>query len=104
MFFNSLLMVKDFGSREFTTDNTFMTNADVPTIAFRDLVENPVNPSTGKPINNLGKAGDLRILLTPWDTAVNNGNTFTESLWIQVDHDALDIDRWTEIPADQAEK
>jgi YidC/Oxa1 family membrane protein insertase len=46
---NSLLLVKDFNN-EFTlnTDNTFMTNADVPHIAMKDLVEKLINPFTRK--------------------------------------------------------
>ena len=47
-----LLMVKDFGSETFTENKEFMTNADVPTIAFSGLIENPVNPYTGKPIHS----------------------------------------------------
>ena len=49
---NPLLMVKDFNAKEYTTDNTFMTNADVPVLACDDIIENPVNPYTGKAIQN----------------------------------------------------
>ncbi len=53
-----LLMVKDFtdsdgaekSPREFTVDNSFMTNADVPALAFDGIVQKPVNPWTGKAI------------------------------------------------------
>lgn len=53
-----LLMVKDFtdsegakkGPREFTVDNSFMTNADTPYLAFEGIVQQPVNPWTGKAI------------------------------------------------------
>ena len=50
--FHCLLMVKDFGaSGEMREDQTtFMTNADVPSIALKGIVENPVNPFTNKPI------------------------------------------------------
>jgi len=45
----ALLMVKDFDA-EFTlaTDNSFMTNADVPHIAAAGIVHNVINPFTGK--------------------------------------------------------
>jgi hypothetical protein len=48
-FYTALLMVKDFDS-EFTleTDNSFMTNADVPHIAVAGLVKDFKNPFTGK--------------------------------------------------------
>jgi hypothetical protein len=50
--FNPLLLVKDFhASGGIKTDNTFMTNADVPFLAFRGQIENPVNPFTGREIS-----------------------------------------------------
>ena len=53
MHFNPLLMVKDFNQNEtFKTDETIMTNGDVPVIATKDLVEKPVNPYTNKLITN----------------------------------------------------
>lgn len=50
-----LLMMKDFTGaedkgREWTVDNSFMTNADVPALAFGGIVQKPVNPWTGKEI------------------------------------------------------
>ena len=32
-----------------------MTNADVPTIACKDIIEHPINPYTGNEINNKNK-------------------------------------------------
>ncbi|MCR4798620.1 MAG: hypothetical protein K5853_09305, partial [Lachnospiraceae bacterium] len=46
--FRALLMVKDFDATGFTTDDTFMTNADVPVLTLNGLVEDPVNPFTKK--------------------------------------------------------
>lgn len=50
-----LLMMKDFTSaedkeREWTVDDSFMTNADTPSLAFEGIVQKPVNPWTGKEI------------------------------------------------------
>ena len=51
-----LLMVKDFAdsasqrARELTVNDSFMTNADTPALAFEGIVPNPVNPWTGKAI------------------------------------------------------
>ena len=56
---NPLLMVKDFGASGFTVDDTFMTNADVPTIALEGIINDPVNPFTGKKINSDSKNGPL---------------------------------------------
>ena len=50
-FFNPILLVKDFNSNgEIKTDMSFMTTADVPIIAFKDIINNPINPFTGNAI------------------------------------------------------
>ena len=54
--YKALLLVKDFGSTELKTDDTFMTNADTPSLAFEGLIDNPVNPFTGKKLT--GDAGN----------------------------------------------
>lgn len=57
---NPLLMVKDFNARgTLHTDDTLMTNADVPTLATENVIENPVNPFTGVPISNDDKSEDV---------------------------------------------
>ena len=55
MLYKALLLVKDFGGTELTTDPTFMTNADTPSIALEGLIEDPVNPFTGNKITNEAK-------------------------------------------------
>ncbi len=55
MTYKSLLLVKDFGSTELTTDSSFMTCADTPSIAFEGLIEDPVNPFTGSKITSEAK-------------------------------------------------
>jgi len=92
-----LLMVKDFGSREFTVSDAFMTNADVPTLAVDQLIENPVNPFTGKSINNDEKyAHDQMIILSDeWSTVTNSGNTFLPSKWAAVKDNIWEKDNWS---------
>lgn len=92
-----LLLVKDFGSAEFTTCDDFMTNADVPTLAFEGLIENPVNPFTGKEINSDEKtAHDQYVCLSRlWDTSTNNGNTFIPSAWAKVSGNVWDKNSWS---------
>ena len=47
--FNSLFMVKDFNaSGTLVTNDNFMTCADVPLILTEKIIENPLNPFTGK--------------------------------------------------------
>ena len=95
--FFPLLMVKDFGSRGFTTSYEFMTNADVPALAADSLIENPVNPFTGKAINSDEKyAHDQMISLSgEVDVATNNGNTFLPSGWVSVKEDIWNKQNWT---------
>jgi hypothetical protein len=60
--FNPLLMVKDFdASGPLRTDNTFMSNADVPSLALHGLIDNPKNPYTGNMINMDAKQRPLYI-------------------------------------------
>ena len=96
-FYYPLLMVKDFGNKEFTISNEFMTNADVPTIATEGLIDNPINPFTGKEINSSEKtAHDQYIIMSDdWDVMENNGNTFLPSKWGSVKDNLWDREQWT---------
>jgi len=49
--YHALLLVKDFMSKgEFSVDTKFMTQGDVPTIAMKDLIDNPINPFSSNTI------------------------------------------------------
>ena len=99
--FFPLLMVKDFNSTGFVASDTFMTNADVPTLAMADLIQNPKNPFTGNTINSNEKnAHDQFILMhanldTDWSVDYNNGNTFLPARWIRIHDNIWDKDNWT---------
>ena len=95
--FYPLLMVKDFNCDEFNTSYDFMTNADVPTLATRDLVDNPTNPFTGKPINSNEKNAHDQFLIMSfnWHVDENNGNTFLPSSWASVRDNLWDKNNWT---------
>ncbi len=58
---NPLFMFKDFYSDEFTVSNEFMTNADMPTLALKGIVDEPVNPYTGNPITDEYKKGKILV-------------------------------------------
>ncbi len=104
--YNCLLMVKDFDAEGFTTDNTFMTNADVPTIALEGIIDDPVNPYTGNPINSDLKSGDLYVSYYPiedetlWNPDYNQGNQFTyadDCVWLKViNGNIFDPDNWVQ--------
>ncbi len=94
--FNCSLLVKDFNAKGFETDNTFMTNADVPTIAFQDVVDDPVNPFTGKAIDSSYKQNNkLELHMgVNFNVGSNNGFTFLPDHWFSVHDNIFDMDNW----------
>ena len=92
-----LLMVKDFNSKGFTVSEEFMTNADVPSLAVEGIIENPVNPFTGKLITSDEKYAHEQIIIRSGiiDTAENTGTTFQPSTWASVKDDIWNQDNWT---------
>ena len=95
--YNPVLMVKDFGSKGFFEDPRFMTNADVPSLAAADLIDSPINPATGNPINDSPKTDpELFIKHTEtWDIRKNNGNTFLPGDWYAFrGDDIFDLSAW----------
>ena len=62
---NPILFVKDFNADGMLkTDNSFMTNADVPFLAISGQIENPVNPFTGKEITMEAKKNPQYIAIS----------------------------------------
>lgn len=94
-----LLLVKDFDAKgPLSTDMDFMTNADAPTLAMRDIIEDPVNPFTGNPVNDdLKKNGSLYVTdsLHHW-IQDNPGTTFNtnDARWWTVHDNIFDMDNW----------
>ena len=94
---NPLLMVKDFGaSGDPVTDPRFMTNADVPALATRELIRDPVNPFTGKPLTSDAKNAPELFISTSddWDVGMNGGTTFLPAPWISVHDDIFREENW----------
>ena len=99
MVFKSLLLVKDFDSTELTVDNTFMTNADTPTLAFNDAVENPVNPFTGNEINSEAKDTKDHYIAQPGNNTIedydNDLRQYFNITWIGFrGEDTFDLNAW----------
>jgi YidC/Oxa1 family membrane protein insertase len=62
--YNPFLLVKDFNEKgAMKTDMTFMTNADVPAMAMKELIENPVNPFTDNIITTAGQKDNPQLIL-----------------------------------------
>lgn len=98
--YHPILMVKDFGGESFTTSDEFMTNADVPMLALEGLVENPVNPFTGNPINDESKiAGDIKITTADnFDQSPGNIIDTESGVWYTIEgNDIFDKNSWKKV-------
>ena len=93
------LLVKDFNATGFNTSDEFMTNADVPVLAFEDLIENPVNPFTGKAITSDEKTAHEQYISMSqeWVIGKNDGNVLLPSTWYSVKDNIWDKENWTYI-------
>ncbi len=101
--FYPLLLVKDFDGREFSISEEFMTNGDVPTLAMEGIIENPVNPFTGKEIDSSEKSAHDQYVISSkdWSIEENNGNTFHPSAWYSIHDDMRDVNNWKLISEDE---
>jgi len=93
-----VLMVKDFGTHgEITENDTFMTNADTPTIATAGIIENPVNPYTGKVITNDEKYLHDQVIIFPGYIDLLDPDEYVHRrgvTWITVHDDLFNMDNW----------
>ena len=98
---NPLLMVKDFNATGFTTSNKFMTHADTPTLAVKGVIDNPMNPFTGKEISDKEKTAHPQVI-TPsrnWKLSENTGTAFdlSDGDLFAVHDDIFNPDNWEAI-------
>ena len=96
-FFMPLLMVKDFNSKGFNVSTDFMTNADTPTLATNGIIDDPVNPFTGKAIDSNANEGPQKIFYSDFiDSTEVSGNTFPPGIWFNYEgDDPKDASNWT---------
>jgi YidC/Oxa1 family membrane protein insertase len=98
--YHTLLLVKDFNAQGvLSVDDTFMTNADVPLIALDGIVENPVNPWTGKILKSAKENGGT---LTTSSLSFRNtrfGNRFliNPDQWMHVHTNIFDPKNWSNV-------
>jgi hypothetical protein len=98
----ALLFVKDFDSKGILSINdSFMTNADVPLIALDGVVENPVNPWTGKIIENKKDDGIILTSTIFWfvPDLLTNGYSFNikPDEWLHVHTNIFDPENWSKV-------
>ena len=99
--FNPMLMVKDFNAQgKFVTNTAFMTQADTPALALNGVIENPINPFTGKEIKTLSEKEKLEEIKISFSKAnavrsnVNNGLKIADDDWYTVHGDIYDVANW----------
>lgn len=67
LWYTPILLFKDFNQNtELSIDDTFMTNADVPLLAMKDLEVSNVNPFTGNELS-ADKENGIDVISTEWD-------------------------------------
>jgi YidC/Oxa1 family membrane protein insertase len=98
--YNSVLLFKDFddnGALKINTD--FMTSADVPLLALKDIVENPINPFTGKPLTPDKDDGIYIFAEGRTNTSFYTGTICLEdnSQFFHVRDSIFDSKNWTEL-------
>ena len=95
--YNMLLLLKDFNSSDvFSIDNTFMTGADVPSIALNGLVEKPKNPFTQNEIK-ISKSEPI-IITTSGKLHPTSHSKYIFKIenneWLSVTNNIFDIKNW----------
>lgn len=98
MYYNPILLVKDYNEKEFKIDNSFMTNADVASITVRDTIDNPLNPFTGKLITDQSKYESPQhvFMSDNYMIHINNGKKYIPGKWMYVKDNLFDLNNWTE--------
>ena len=87
--YHALLMVKDFLSNgELTTDTVFMTHGDVPSIAMKELIENPKNPFSDHPVTTDKENGVIITNATPLQFKIDADQ------WFFVHDNIFDPNNW----------
>jgi len=96
----AFLMVKDFNSHGIlTVDNSFMTNADTPLIALDGIIDNPINPSTGKSLTS-NKADGITITTSKlWEIHKHHKNIYNikPDEWLHVHTNIYSQTNWNTI-------
>ena len=98
--YHPILLFKDFNSTGLTISDEFMTNADVPSLATKDLIKDAVNPFTGNPITSKDKENGQYVTTSPYFELLDNpGNTFNteDSYWYKVSGNIFDKSNWVRI-------
>ena len=96
LYYNALLLVKDFGDTELKTDYRFMTNADTSLLAMEGIIEEPRNPFTGNLMTDeMKQQPEQHVAFSGvWSVSMSDGNQFKSITWLAVQNNALDVKAW----------
>ena len=96
--YTATLMVKDFNQRgSLKTDHTFMTNADTPYLATKDLIKDARNPFTNNLFEEKDKASRMKIASAPAEsTRIRHNTKFTvaDDHWYTVKDNIYVNENW----------
>jgi YidC/Oxa1 family membrane protein insertase len=98
--YNALLMMKDFNSSgDVKTDTAFMTNADAPLLAVKDLFSNPVNPFTKKRLMPEKDSGVTITTSGRLHPTEHRKYTFRidDDEWLRVHDNIFNPDNWEKV-------
>lgn len=93
----ALLMFKDFNSSfDFKIDYCFMTNADVPQLITKDIIENITNPFNGKELLKQKNNGVTITCSELWnlDRLLPNSYNIKPNEWLHVQENIFNPDNW----------
>jgi hypothetical protein len=102
--YNCLLMVKDFNAQgPLLTDTAFMTHADVPFLAAKDLIKNPLNPFTKRPLRSEKQDGALIATSSDGMTGSKGKYKFNiqEDEWLHVQDNIFDFNNWKKVTIEE---
>ena len=99
--YHPLLMFKDFSSKgRLNINNDFMTNADGPSLLLSGIIENPVNPFTGKKIDSSEKEKGVLVctsnIFMPYHNSGEYVHDTKASDWWRVKGNIFTSDSWTQ--------
>lgn len=98
---NPLLMVKDFNAHgAMKTSDEFMTNADTATLATEGVIENPINPFTGKLISSEDKVSDRQYVergVKKYRMPEEEKLRVDEIIWYTVHDNIFDQSNWEKV-------
>jgi len=90
--YHALLLVKDFMSNgELNTNEEFMTHGDVPRIAMKDLIENPINPFSNITVVTNKKDGVIITTSSTLKYVINKDE------WLFVHDNIFDSNNWRKV-------